>query len=306
MGLTPVVEDIAQNVAPASRAFVGAPTATPSEPPRELMFRRRVRLRESLRELAGYRVLTLTLAERDLRARYKQAFLGWAWAILTPLVLMLVFTFVFTKFAQVNSGGVPYPLFAYVGLVPWTFFNNSVSGGGVSLIMNMPLLNKMYCPREVFPIAAMAVAAVDATLSVVVLVAIFAFEGYAPHVQLFYAPVLLLVELVFTAAVTFAVASLLVYLRDLRHALPLLLQVALYATPVAYGLNALAKSRTFLLVYSGLNPLAPVIDGFRRTILHGLAPDWTALGIGAGSSTLLLALAYLMFKRLETGMADVA
>jgi ABC-2 type transport system permease protein/lipopolysaccharide transport system permease protein len=270
------------------------------------MFRRRVRLLDAFRELADYRVLTLTLAERDLRARYKQAVLGWAWAILTPLVLMLVFTFVFTKFAQINTGGVPYPLFAYVGLVPWTFFNNAVNGGGTSLIVNMPLLNKMYCPREVFPIAAMAVAAVDAALSVIVLVVIFAVEGYAPHVQLFYTPLLLLVELVFATAVTLAVASLLVYVRDLRHALPLLLQVALYATPVAYGLSTLAKSRTFVLVYSGLNPLAPVIDGLRRTILHGQAPDWVALGIGAGSSTLLLVIAYLMFKRLETGMADIA
>lgn len=292
-------------VVDSTRAFVDTSTA-PTEPPRELMFRRRVRVLEAFRELAEYRVLALTLAERDLRARYKQAVLGWAWAILTPLVLMLVFTFVFTKFTQINSGGVPYPLFAYVGLVPWTFFSNAVSGGGTSLIANMPLLNKMYCPREVFPIAAMAVAAVDAALSVLVLAAIFAVEGYAPHVQLVYAPLLLLVGLAFTTAVTLAVSSVLVYLRDLRHALPLLLQVALYATPVAYGLDTLAKSRTFVLVYSGLNPLAPVIDGLRRTALHGQAPDWTPLGVGAGSSMVFLAVAYLLFKRLESGMADIA
>lgn len=302
--MTPVVEELAHNVVAPLQAH--ATREAPAEPPHEILFRRRLRLGASLRELVDYRVLTLTLAERDLRARYKQAFLGWAWAILTPLMLMFVFTFVFTRFAQVNSGGVPYPLFAYVGLVPWTFFNNAVSGGGMSLVTNMPLLNKMYCPRETFPLAAMAVAAVDALLSVLVLVIIFVVEGYAPHIQLYYAPLLLLVELVFTVAVSLAVSAILVYLRDLRHALPLILQVGLYATPVAYGLNAIAKSRTFVLVYSGLNPLAPVIDGLRRTVLHGQPPDWTALGLGAGSSVLLLVVAYTLFKRLETGMADIA
>lgn len=300
-----LAETVVSSAAPlqAERRRADSPEALP---PKELWFRRRVHLRAAVTELVDYRVLALTLAERDLRARYKQALLGWAWAILTPLMLMFVFTFVFTKFAHVDTGGVPYPLFAYVGLVPWTFFSNAVNGGGMSLITNMPLLNKMYCPREVFPLAAMAVAAVDALLSVIVLGVIFVVEGSAPHVQALWAPVLLLVELVFTIAVSLAVAALLVYVRDLRHALPLLLQVALYATPVAYGLSAIAKSRTFVLVYSGLNPLAPVIDGFRRTILHGQLPDWTALGIGAASSTLLLAVAYLLFKRLETGMADIA
>src|SRR5581483_639238 len=238
-----MVEELAANVVAPVQIHDGAQHPRPprAEPPREIMFRRRIKLAASLRELVEYRVLTLTLAERDLRARYKQAFLGWAWAILTPLMLMFVFTFVFTKFAKVDSGGVPYALFAYVGLVPWTFFSNAVNGGGMSLVSNMPLLNKMYCPRETFPLAAMAVAAVDALLSVGVLVIIFAVEGYKPHIQLLYAPLLLLVELVFTIAVALAVSAILVYLRDLRHALPLLLQVALYATPVAYGLNAIAK-----------------------------------------------------------------
>lgn len=303
-----MVEDIAQNVyAPSAPDGGRHSIATPAaQPPHELMFRRRVKLRASLRELVDYRVLTLTLAERDLRARYKQALLGWAWAILTPLMLMFVFTFVFTKFAHVDSGGVPYPLFAYVGLVPWTFFNNAVSGGGTSLISNTPLLNKMYCPREVFPIAAMGVAAVDAALSVVVLVLVFVVEGYAPHIETLYAPLFLLVELAYTLGISLAVSALLIYLRDLRHALPLLLQIALYATPVAYGLSTIAKSRAFLLVYSALNPLAPVIDGLRRTILHGQQPDWTAFGVASASSGLVLVLAFILFKRLETGMADLA
>jgi ABC-type polysaccharide/polyol phosphate export permease len=276
------------------------------EPGNELMFRRRVTFLAALRELYAFRGIVATLAERDLRARYKQAVLGAAWALLTPLMLMLVFSLVFTKFAKVDSGGVPYPLFSYLGLIPWTFFSTAVSTGGNSLLSNVSLLNKVYCPREVFPIAALAVAAVDATLSVIVLAGIFAVEGYAPHVQALWAPVLLVVAFAFTLAITLAASALLVYVRDLRHALPLFLQLALFATPVAYGIGAIAKSRTSVLVFSGLNPLSPVIDGLRRTVLHGQNPDWTALGVGAATASLLLAAAYLVFKRLETGMADIA
>jgi ABC-2 type transport system permease protein/lipopolysaccharide transport system permease protein len=221
-------------------------------------------------------------------------------------MLMLVFSLVFTKFAKVDSGGVPYALFAFLGLIPWTFFNNAVSSGGNSLITNIPLLNKVYCPREVFPLAALLVAAVDAVLSVVVLAVLFAIEGYAPHIQVLYAPVLLIVALIFALAVTLAVSALLVYVRDLRHALPLILQLALFATPVAYGLGAIATSRPKVLIFSALNPLAPVIDGLRRTTLHGQAPDWVALGVGGASASLMLCAAYVLFKRLETGIADIA
>jgi ABC-2 type transport system permease protein/lipopolysaccharide transport system permease protein len=295
---------IGENPAPALAPSVD--NSSPAEPARELMFRRRVRLRDALREVIEYRAIILTLAERDLRARYKQAVLGAAWALLTPLMLMLVFSLVFTKFARVDSGGVPYPLFAYLGLIPWTFFSNAVSSGGNSLITNIPLLNKVYCPREVFPLSALVVAAVDAALSVVVLVFIFAIEGYMPHIQLLWTPVLLLVALIYALGVTLAASALLVYVRDLRHALPLVLQLALFATPVAYGIDAITTSRPLVLLYSALNPLSPVIDGLRRTALHGQAPDWSALGVGALSATLLLYVSYLLFKRLETGMADIA
>ena len=279
----------------------------PTEPRPEIWFRRRLDLRTQLREVWQFRELALTLAERDLRARYKQALLGFAWAILTPLMLMVAFTFVFTRFAKVDSHGVSYALFAYVGLLPWTFFNSAVSSGGSSIVNNMPVLNKVYSPRELFPLAAIAVAAVDALLSVSVLGVIFLLTHTAPHVEGLYVVVLVPVLLIFTLAITLATSAVLVFLRDLRHALPLLLQFALFATPVAYGLDAIThNSRAFLLVYSALNPLGPVIDGFRRTLLFGRPPDWPALGIGAASSLVLLAASYKLFKRLETGFADIA
>jgi ABC-type polysaccharide/polyol phosphate export permease len=284
----------------------GAPEERPSGPARETFFRRRVTLRTAIAEIWQFREITLTLAERDLRARYKQALLGFAWALIGPVTLMLVFTFLFTRFAKVDSHGAPYALYAYIGLIPWTFFYGSVNSGGLSLVSNMPLVNKVYCPREIFPIAAMLVAAVDAAASTIVLGVLFAVTGYAPHIQALYTPIFLVVLVVFTLAVTVFISVLLVYLRDLRHALPLLLQFALFATPVAYGIGAIANSKTFLLVYSALNPLAPVIDGLRRTILLGLEPNWLTLTVGAASSSLYLLIGYKIFKRLETGIADIA
>ena len=280
--------------------------ARPTEPRPEIWFRRRVGIRAAVRDLWRSRELVVTLAERDLRVRYKQAFLGFAWAVFTPVMLMLVFTFVFTKFAQVKTPGVPYPLFAYLGLIPWTFFSNALAGGGMSLINNMQIVNRINCPREVFPLATIVVAAVDTAISCLVLVVIFAVTGFVPRTEALYIPLLLPALIAFTLGLTLVVSSLLVYLRDLRHALPLLIQFGLFATPVAYGVTVFAHTRAQLLVYSALIPLAPVIDGLRRTVLYGQHPQWESLAIGTTSGLVLLAVGYRLFKRLETGIADIA
>src|SRR5437588_11597019 len=128
-----------------------------TEPRPEIWFRRRLRLTTAVREMWQFRELIVTLAERDLRVRYKQATLGVAWSLVTPVVMMIAFTLLFTKVGHINTHapGVPYALFAYIGLLPWTFFSTSITAGGMSLLSNVPLLNKLYCPREVFPIAGM-------------------------------------------------------------------------------------------------------------------------------------------------------
>src|SRR5262249_51539918 len=163
--------------------------------------------------------------------------LGMAWALLTPIVLMLVFTLVFTKFGKVDTGGAPYALFAYIGIIPWSFFSSSVLSGGMSLFANVALLNKLYCPREVFPLGAIAVAAADAVLSVLVLVALFLIEGYAPTIQALYAPIMLVTLLAFTLGITLAISATVIYMRDLRVALPLVIQFAIFVTPVAYNVS---------------------------------------------------------------------
>jgi ABC-2 type transport system permease protein/lipopolysaccharide transport system permease protein len=289
-----------------SHAGESAETMRPREPRPEIWFRRRINFISALKELWAFRELTVTLAERDLRVRYKQAALGIAWAVIAPVVMMLAFTVLFNRFAKVNTGGAPYALFSYLGLLPWTFFSTSVANGGLSLVTNAPLLNKLYCPREVFPIAAIADAAVDALIATCLLAVLFPITGFAPKAQTYYVPLLVIVMLVFTIGVTLAVSAILVYMRDLRLALPLLIQVGLFATPVVYGTGSISHSKAFLIAFSAINPLVPVIDGLRATVLNGAAPNWASLGVGAASALLYLTGGFLLFKRMETGMADIA
>jgi ABC-type polysaccharide/polyol phosphate export permease len=292
--------------APPPTTQVVTAAALSTGPRREIWFKRRIGLVYAARELWLFRGLIRSLAERDLRIRYKQAVLGIAWAVFTPIVLMLAFTLVFTKFGHVQTAGIPYPLFSYVGLIPWTFFSSSVLAGGMSLVSNTPLLNKLYCPREVFPLGGIAVAAADGLVSTLVLLALFPIEHFVPTRQAIYMPIMLLTLLAFTFGVTLATAALLVYLRDLRLALPLMIQLGLFVTPVAYGVAAIAKSRAGVLLYSALNPLVPVIAGLRQTLLLGQDPDWTSQLVGGASSLVFLVGGFLLFKYLETGLADVA
>lgn len=273
------------------------------EPPSDLRFRRRVRVAEAVRELWQGRDLIRSLVERELRAQYKQAMLGLAWAILTPVSLMVVFSLFFSKFANIDTAGVPYPLFTYIGLLPWTFFSTSVTRGGMSLIGNAPLLNKVYCPREIFPLSGVISAGVDTTIAVGVLGLLFVATGFWPKATSIFVPLLLLIQVAFTLGLTLIVAAVVVYFRDLRHAVPLLLQFGLLATPVAYGLDVVPPRLQTL--YAVLNPLGPLINGYRRSVLYGQPPAWDILLPAALSSMAVLSAGYVLFKRLETGFADV-
>jgi ABC-2 type transport system permease protein/lipopolysaccharide transport system permease protein len=284
-------------------------TATPEQPPlegppKELRFRKRVRFVGELMAVWHARSFVRALAEREIRARYKQAFLGIAWAIVNPVLLMIVFTLLLDRVVQVDTNGVPYAIFSYVGLVPWHFFSSSVGSGGVSIIGQMNLVNKIRCPREVFPIASITSSAFDAVIACSILLLLFAIEQFAPKWTTVFAIIPLLVQLVFTLAVTLAVAAITVHLRDLRHALSILLQLGLFITPVAYGLEAIPDN--WELPYVILNPMAAVITSYRDTILMGEMPQWSLLVPAAISSCVMLFGAVHLFGRLETSFADVA
>jgi len=274
------------------------------EPPSETRFHRRLSLADAARELWGARALVRSLAERELRSRYKQAFLGFSWAILTPFALMVVFTVFFNRIAKVNTGGSPYPVFAYLGLIPWTFFSASVAQGGISLLTNRSLLNKIYCPREVFPTASVVVAAIDSCVAVVGLVVLMAVFRVAPSPTVIWVPVLLSVQVAFSLGVACLLSAVILYFRDLKHVLPLILQLGLFASPVAYGMDVVPHS--LRIVYAAINPLAPVIDGYRKTVLLNQAPDLGLLVAGTVTSVVALFGGYVVFKKLEPGFADIA
>jgi ABC-type polysaccharide/polyol phosphate export permease len=276
----------------------------PDGPAPELRFKRRAALRLAPVEIWRARILIRTLAERELRAFYKQAVLGVAWAVLAPVTLMIVFTVFVQRVATVNTGGVPYALFTYIGLVPWNFFSQSVTSGGMSLVTQMTLVNKLKCPREVFPLSSIAVAAVNSCIAGLVLIVLFVINGFAPKTTTPLAIVPLIVQILFTVAVALIVSATTVYMRDLRHALPLLLQLGLFATPIVYGLDAIPTN--WQPWYSLANPLAPIIDSYRQTVLYGNAPDWGLLGLGSLTTAVLLVTGLWLFRRLETGFADVA
>jgi ABC-type polysaccharide/polyol phosphate export permease len=278
--------------------------AVATKPPPDILFRPKLRFFGAVREVWGARELVCTLAERDFRVRYKQAVLGFAWAVLTPLAMMAVFTIFFQRVAKVDTGGAPYALFAYLGLLPWTFFSTAVAQGGQSLVTNAQLVNKVYCPREVFPLANLVVAGIDSSIAASMLAVLFVVTGYTPKPTSLWVPVLLLVQVAFTLGLTLVTSAVLVFFRDLRHALPIVLQLGLFATPVAYGMDVVPSSLQVL--YCAANPLAPVIDGYRRTILLGLPPNWELLLPGAITAIGTLVVGYAVFKRLEPGFADYA
>jgi ABC-2 type transport system permease protein/lipopolysaccharide transport system permease protein len=275
-----------------------------AEPPPELRFRRRLAPITSLREFWHARDLLWSLTEREFQARYAQTWLGIGWAVVTPILLMLVFVVFVNQVVSVDTHGAPYALFVYLGLLPWTFFSSSVSRGGQVLVFESSVLNKVRCPREVFPISAITVAGYDFALSVFVLGVLFLVTGYNPYTTAIWAPLFLAIQVAFAAGVALALSVIVVFLRDVAQAIPLLLQLGLFATPVAYGVGAIPYR--WQPVYAAVNPLVGVIEGYRDTILYGQQPPWRLVVPAMISATVYLVGGYLVFKKLERGIADVA
>ncbi len=280
-------------------------SAVADGPPSDILYHHRVRFFAGMRELWGARELVGTLTERSLRSRYKQTFLGFAWSLITPVTLMVVFTVFLRRVAKIDTGGIPYPIFSYVGLLPWSFFSSAVSSSSTVILANNSLLNKIYCPREVFPISAITAAMVDTACAMVALFVLFILNGYTPTGGVVWAPLLTIILVVFTLGVCLFLAGVTVYLRDLRYGVSIILQLGLFATPVAYSLYAVVPG-PWRGVYAAFNPLGPVIEGYRDTALLGHQPDFHLLGIAALSSIVWAIGGWITFKKVEPGFSDVA
>lgn len=259
---------------------------------------------EWLGELWAARPLTGSLVRREFQSRYHQTRLGLLWAVITPVLLLVVFVFVFNRVTGLGGDSdADYAVSTYLGLLPWTFFASSVSRGGQSLVLEAASVNKVRAPREVFPLTYIAIALVDFAIAVALLPLLFILSGNSPAPESYWVLVALVVQIVFTVGVTLIVAGVVVFIRDLGQALPLIIQMGLFATPVAYPIDL---SPGWEKVYSAVNPLVAVIDTYRAAVLGGEAPDWGLLSIASASSLILLTGGYLIFKRLEPEMADVA
>ncbi len=269
-----------------------------------------VRILQKVAELWRARELLYTFVERDLRVRYKQAVLGAFWAIAQPLMLMVVFSVVFGRIAKVPSEGLPYIVFSYAALVPFQLFASSLNYGTSSIVSNWATIRKIYMPREIFPLAAVLSAGFDFLVSSVILIGILFSFGIFPSGTWIAYPVLLAVLMLFATSITMLVSMTTAYVRDTRYGIPLLLQILMFASPVAYPLSRVigpegAINGWLADAYPYLNPLVPIMDGFRRVLAHGQWPDWGPLASAAGVGVVLLAVVYRGYKRLDPNFADV-
>ena len=260
------------------------------------------RRQSALRILWQHRELIQSLTRRDIRSRYKQSVLGIAWALLQPLAMTIVFTVVMSHIAKIDTGKIPYPIFAYIAMLPWTFFAGGLTGGSECLVGNFNLITKIYFPREVFPISAILGKTVDLGLGMLVLVPLLIYyQIHLTWLVLLVVP-LLLIQVCLMLGVTFLLSSWNLFYRDIRHVMPLLTMVWMYMTPVVYGLNSVPKR--YLTAYM-MNPMSAVMDGFRGAVLEGKAPMWDYLVLAAAMSIAFLIVGYRTFKRLEPAFAEM-
>jgi len=254
------------------------------------------------RELWEYRELLYFLTLRDIQVRYKQAALGVAWAVIQPLLTMVIFSVVFGRLAKLPSDGIPYPVFSFVALLPWQLFSGALSRAGSSLVNNSQLITKIYFPRLVIPLSAVAAGLLDFVISLLVLFGLMIFYGIKPTWAILWLPLLILLALMTALAVGLWLSALNVQYRDVQHIIPFLIQAWMYASPVAYS-STLVPSGIWRVLY-GLNPLAGVIQGFRWALLGSAPPDGLFL-VSVGVVLILLVTGLLYFQHMESSFADV-
>lgn len=249
-----------------------------------------------------YRELLYFLIWRELKVRYKQAAIGAAWAILQPVLAAVIFTAVFGYFANMPSDGVPYPLFTFTALLSWTYFAEALRRSATGLVEDSDLIRKIYFPRLIIPLATVSAPLVDFLLSFTVLLGLMVWYEVVPTWNLLYLPLFVLVSMMTALAAGLWLGPINVRFRDIKHTLPFLIQIWMYASPVVYPVSIVPER--WKLLYS-LNPMVGVIDGFRWAVLGKASPDLEAMAISGSFVLLLLLGGIVYFKRMERIFADV-
>jgi lipopolysaccharide transport system permease protein len=258
-------------------------------------------VRSKLKELWASRELLYFLTIRDVKVRYKQTLLGMAWVLIQPLLTMLIFTLVFGRFVRLYTGSLPYPLFALSGLVLWLFFANAVNNSASSLILNSHLITKVYFPRIFIPAATVGTGLVDLAISLVLLFALAIYYGITWTWSILLLPFFIVLMALLALGVGALFAALTVKYRDLRHGLPFLIQIWMFASPVIYPSSAVPKQWQWLLL---INPVAATLEGFRAALI-GAPLNWFHLAVAVTIILVLLFSSLYVFWRAEESFADV-
>ena len=263
----------------------------------------RPRLLAQLRQVVAHRELLLVLVQRDLKVRYKQTVLGALWAVLPPLLLMVVFSVFLGRLGRTWSGALPYPVFVYAGLLLWNYFSSAVAQATTSIVSHQSIVGKVWFPREILPWVPVLGAGVDFLVASAVFAGLVVYYHVPVGWTAVYAVPLLAVLMVYTAGISLAFAAFNTYFRDVRYLVPLVLQVWMFASPVVYAADAVPG---WLQPYYRLaNPVGGVIDLYRGAVVGGVAPDmWSLVGLAA-EALAVFAACYAIFKRVERNFADV-
>jgi lipopolysaccharide transport system permease protein len=260
-----------------------------------------------LKDIWEYRELLYFLIWREVKIRYKQTLLGAAWAVLQPLATMVVFTIFFGKLAQIGSDGLPYPIFSYAGLLPWTFFAEAVAKSSGVLVGSSNLLTKVYFPRLILPLSAVLSGIVDFAIAFVILIGMMVYYGFWPSAAVLYLPLLLLLACASALGIGMWLAALNVKYRDVRYVVPFVVQIWLFVTPVIYpaskATSKLAQMGLPIWLY-GLNPMVGVVEGFRWALLRSGHPG-PLIATSTVMTFLLLLGGGFYFRRMERTFADV-
>ena len=252
-------------------------------------------------ELWAYRELLYFLTWRDIKIRYKQTVLGFAWAILQPFLMMIVFTLFFGNLLKVPSEGIPYPLFNYAAMLPWTLFAQGVTRSSESLVGNVSLVQKVYFPRLVMPMSGILAPVVDFAIAFVILIGMMFYFGYPPTIRMLWLPIFIVLALLTASGVGLWLSAINVRYRDVRYIVPFLVQLWLFASPVVYSSSLLPQK--FQAIY-GLNPMAGVIEGFRWALL-GTNPPGFLIAVSMIIVIIVLVSGAYYFRRTEKTFADV-
>lgn len=259
------------------------------------------------RELRDYRDLFRFLVDRDIKVLYKQTVLGFGWAILRPVLSMVIFTVIFGNLAQVDSDGVPYAIFSYVALVPWLYFSTALTSSALSLVNNTEMLTKIYFPRLTFPMTPVFSKLVDFAISFVIVFVLMAWFRIMPTARVVYLPLLILLMMLTAAGMGLWFAAMSVQYRDVKHAMPFLTQILMYAAPVVWSGTLIAErfGQTGRLLF-GLYPMVGVIEGFRSALLDTGPMPWDMIAVGTASALVFFVTGLFYFRRMEATFADVA